>query len=80
MTLGDFIDRCVDQHHCRLFEVELEGPAGPVRSRVLSRVNGSLRRCVLPNISDDDELTTQMLASLCNALGIPAFEFGIFIG
>ena len=80
-TLGEFVDRCQREFDCRLFELRgLFGPKGEAPGRYLSRTNGRLRQAVLPEMDDDELIPAAVLSSLCNRLGIPAHEFGLFIG
>lgn len=81
LTLGEFIQRCVEEHGCKLLEGEpLMGPRGRETVRYLCRMNGRQYQAVLPKLNDDDHLDAEVLASLCKRLGLAAFDFGLLIG
>lgn len=81
-TLAELIEICVKNHGCRLLKLEPDpsGPRGPEESWYLTRTNGGLRNAMLPSIDRDKPLPARVIRSICSRLGIPAFEFGLFVG
>ena len=74
-TLRAFVEKAVLRYECELKETRIPviGPRGPVIWKYLKR--GDLM-APLPDIGEDEELTTDVMRSLVAQLNLPALEFG----
>jgi hypothetical protein len=79
LTLKEFVDRSY-RFGCTLkvTTIGVEGPRGLEKWQYLKR--GHDRIGVLPNIGDDEVLTSTQLRSLVADLNLPALEFGFEFG
>ena len=84
VTLGEFIRRATQDYSASVHYIDvdttLSGPLAPSRMRCLVRsIEGEdfPQIAVLPEVPMDEELPAMVVRSLCDALDLPHFAFGL---
>lgn len=80
-TLGEFVARVISEYQAQIKEIDISGPRGPVKVRVLIRTGKDTKTkiAVIPDLKDGEYLIPTVLRSLCTQLDIPPKDFGLYL-